>query len=126
MALRLRATASSLPVEFSKKFGPVDVDYEIGYQFVHKGPDGWLTGLVVGHDFTPKFELDAELYFQGTFHPSNVQPTIDFGARYKIHSPVILLLMAGRSLEPTSSNQSYFVGYFGIQLLLPPKSYPSD
>jgi hypothetical protein len=115
-----------LPVEFSKKFGPVDVDYEIGYQFVRKGPDGWLTGLVLGHEFTSKFELDAELYFQGTFHPSNVQTTFDFGARYKIHSPVILLLMAGRSFEPARSNQPYFVGYFGIQLLLPPKSYPSD
>ncbi len=114
------------PVEFSKKFGPVDVDYEVGYQFAHKGPDGWLTGLVVGHEFTSKLELDTELYFQGTFHPSNVQTTFDFGARYKIHSPVILLLMAGRSLEPASSNQSYFIGYFGIQLLLPPKSYPSD
>jgi hypothetical protein len=45
-----------LPVEFSKKFGPVGVDFEVGYQFVHKGPDGWLTGLVLGHDFTPKFE----------------------------------------------------------------------
>jgi len=34
--------------------------------------------------------------------------------------------MAGRSFEPTRSNQSYFLGYFGIQLLLPPKSYKSD
>jgi hypothetical protein len=115
-----------LPFEFSKKFGPVDVDYEVGYQFVHKGPDGWLTGLVVGHDFTPKLEGDVEFYSQGTFHPSEFQPTIDFGARYKIHSPVILLLMAGRSLEPTRSNQSYFLGYFGIQILLPPKSYKRD
>ena len=115
-----------LPVEFSKKFGPVDVNYEIGYQFVHKGPDGWITGLVVGHDLTSKLELDVELYSQGAFHPSNDQPTIDAGARFKIHSPVILLLMAGRSLEPTRSDQSYFVGYFGIQLLLPPKSYKSD
>jgi hypothetical protein len=39
---------------------------------------------------------------------------------------VILLLMAGRSLEPARNNQSYFLGYFGIQLLLPPKSYPAD
>lgn len=39
-----------LPVEFSKKFGPVEVNWEVGYQFVHEGPDGWLTGLVVGHD----------------------------------------------------------------------------
>ena len=115
-----------LPFEFSRKFGPVDVDYEIGYQLVHKGPNGWLTGLVLGHDFTTKLEMDMELYSQGSFHPSDNQPTIDFGARYKIHRPVILLFMAGRSLEPTRPNQSYFVGYFGLQLLLPPKSYKSN
>src|SRR5208282_5497756 len=104
-----------LPFEFSRKFGPIDVDYEIGYEFVHKGSDGFITGLVIGHEFTPKFEADAEFYYQGTFHPFEHQPTIDFGARYKIHSPIILLLMAGRSLEPTGSNQPYFVGYFGLQ-----------
>jgi hypothetical protein len=112
-----------LPFEFSKKFGPVDVDYEVGYQFVHKGADGWLTGLVVGHEFTKKFEMDVEIYSQGTFRPSENQPTIDVGGRYKLHSPVILLFMAGRSLEPARSNQSYFLGYFGLQFLLPPKSY---
>jgi len=115
-----------LPVEFSKKFGPVGVDLEVGYQAVHKGPDGWITGLVLGHDVTPRFEVDMELYSQGTFQPSESQPTIGFGARYKIHSPVILLLMAGRSLEPARSNQSYFIGYFGFQFLLPPKSYKID
>jgi hypothetical protein len=115
-----------LPFEFSKKLGPVDVNYEIGYQFVHKGPDGWLTGLVIGHDFTSKLEMDMEFYSQGTFHASTIQPTLEVGARYKIHRPVILLLMGGRSLEPSGPNQSYFVGYFGIQLLLPPRSYKSD
>jgi hypothetical protein len=131
-AVRRGITAASqsflLPFEFSKKLGPVDVDYEVGYQAVHRGPDGWITGLVVGHDFTSKLEGDIEFYDQGTFHtsenqPSANQPTIDFGARYKIHSPIIFLLMAGRSLEPTRSNQAYFLGYFGIQILLPPKSY---
>jgi hypothetical protein len=115
-----------LPFEFSRKFGPADVDYELGYQFNHKGPDSWLTGLVVGHNFTSKFEMDMELYAQGTFHPSENQPTIGVGARYKIHRPVILLLMTGRSLEPTRPNQSYFVGYFGLQFLLPPRSYKSE
>ena len=115
-----------LPVEFSRKFGPIDVNYEIGYQFVRKGPNGWITGLVIGHDFTPKLEGDAEIYNQGTFHLPENQPTIDFGGRYKLHSPVILLFMAGRSLEPTRSNQSYFIGYFGLQFLLPPRSYKSD
>ncbi len=112
-----------LPFEFSRKFGPVAVDYEIGYQFVHKGPDGWITGLVVGHDFTPKLEGDVELYAQGSFHHSESEPTIGLGGRYKIHRPVILLFMAGRSLEATRPNESYFVGYFGLQFLLPTKSY---
>jgi hypothetical protein len=115
-----------LPFEFTRKIGPIDVDYEIGYQVVHKGPNGWITGLVVGHDFTRKLEGDVEFYNQGTFHPSEDQPTIDIGGRYKIHKPVILLFMAGRSLERAQNNQAYFLGYFGIQLLLPPKSYPLD
>ena len=90
-----------MPVEFSKILGPVGVDYEIGYNLVHKGPDGWISGLVLGHDLTKKLEIDMELYSQGVFHPSRVQPTIDFGARYKLHRPLLLLLMAGRSLEAT-------------------------
>jgi hypothetical protein len=115
-----------LPVEFAREFGPIGVNLEVGYQFVHNGPDGFLAGLVLGHEFTPKLEMGAEFYSQGAFHPSAYQPTIGLGARYKIHSPVIVLLMAGRSLEPSSPTQSYFVGYFGLQFLLPPKSYKLD
>jgi hypothetical protein len=115
-----------LPVEFTKKFGPIDVNLEGGYQFVHLGPDGWLTGLVLGHDFTKKLEIDSEFYATGTFHPGYAQPTVDVGARYRIHRPFILLLMAGRGLEPTRSNQPSFVGYFGVQILLPPKSFDKE
>jgi hypothetical protein len=115
-----------LPVEFAKGFGPLDVNYEAGYQFVRKGSDGWIMGLVLGHDVTKQLELDLELYSTGTFHPSQSQPTIDVGARYRLHPPVVLLLMAGRGLEPTRPNQPYFVGYFGIQLLLPPKPFEAD
>jgi hypothetical protein len=115
-----------LPVEFHKAVGWLDINYEAGYQFVHNGPDGWLMGLVVGHEFKPKLEIDTELYTTGTFHPADQQPTIGVGARYRIHYPIILLLMAGRSLEPAKPNQSYFVGYFGIQFLLPTKSYNRD
>ncbi len=115
-----------LPAEFSRKFGPVDVDYEIGYQFVHKGLDGWITGLVAGHEFTSKLEGDVEFCNQGPLRLSENRPTIDIGARYKIRPQMILLLMAGRSLEATRSNQSYFLGYFGIQFLLSSKSHKSE
>jgi hypothetical protein len=115
-----------LPFEFSKKFGPVDVNYEVGYNFTFKGPDGRIMGLVVGHEFTKKLELDVELYSLGDFYPSASQPTNEVGGRYNLHSPIVLLFMAGHSLEPTAPMQTRFVGYFGLQFLLPPKSYKSD
>jgi hypothetical protein len=34
--------------------------------------------------------------------------------------------MAGRGLEPTRSNQPSFIGYFGVQILLPPKSFDKE
>jgi hypothetical protein len=118
--------AFEIPVEFTHKVGPVDVDFEAGYQQVHKGPNGWIAGLVIGHDFTRKLEGDVEVYNTGTFHPAQNQPTFDIGGRYKVHNPILLLFMAGRSLESARTNQSDFIGYFGIQLLLPRNSYPPD
>jgi hypothetical protein len=121
-----RGASLYLPVEFAKKVGPVNLSWEVAYNLVHRGPDGWTAGLVAGHDFTKKLELDAEFFNLGTYHPSEWQPTLDVGARYRLHKPFILLLMAGRSLEPASPKQPYFVGYFGVQILLPPKSYDSE
>ena len=115
-----------LPVEFSKKLGVIDLNWEVGYNAVHKGVDGWLAGVVVGHDLTKNLEIDAEFYALGTFHPYSGQQTVDVGARYKIHPPFILLLMAGRSVQPSSNVQPRFVGYFGMQFLLPPKPFAKD
>jgi hypothetical protein len=112
-----------LPLEFAKKFGPIDLNVEGGYQVVHDGPNGWLAGLIVGHELTKKLELDSEFYATGTWHPGFAQPTIDVGARYELHRPLILLLMAGRGVEPARNNQPFFVGYFGVQVLLSQKLF---
>jgi len=115
-----------LPVEFSRKLGPVDVDLEAGYQIVHLGPYGWLGGIVVGHELTKRLELDSEFYATGTWRPGFAQPTLDVGGRYKLHRPFILLFMAGRGVEPARRDQSFFVGYFGVQVLLPPKQFDRE
>jgi hypothetical protein len=91
------------------------------------GGRGWISGgEVAGHDFGQKLEMDAEFYGVGTFHPAVNADTFGIGARYKIHPPFILLLMAGRSVEPARNGQPYFVGYFGMQFLLPPKLFAKD
>lgn len=112
-----------LPVEFNKKLGPVNIKWELGYNAVHLAPDGWIAGLLIGRDVSKKLELDAEYYALGTFHNSSNQQTLDGGARYKLRLPFILLLMAGRSVERARNGQPYFVGYFGVQILLPPKPF---
>jgi hypothetical protein len=115
-----------LPLEFSHKFGPLDTNFEVGYNFVHHGPSGWLGGLVVGHTFKPRLEVDMEFYTEGTYNPYSSPPTIDVGGRYRLHNPVILLFMAGRGLEDAGPKQPYFVGYFGVQFLLPSRAYNAD
>jgi len=121
-----RGDSLILPLEFTRKFGPVDIDLEGGYDIIQHAPNGWLTGLVVGRQITKRLELDSEFYATGTFHPSFAQPTINVGARYRLHRPFIFLLMAGRSVEPARSNQPYFVGYFGVQILLPERAFEEE
>jgi hypothetical protein len=121
-----RSASLILPLEFSKKLGPINLNWEVGYNYVHTRADGWLAGVVVGHDLTENLEIDAEFYGLGTFNPSNGQQTIEGGLRYKIHPPFILLLMAGRSVQPASNEQPRFVSYFGMQFLLPPKPFAKD
>jgi hypothetical protein len=112
-----------LPMEFTKKVGPIDVNWEVGYNLVHRGRNGYIAGLVVGHDVTKNLEVDAEFYNTGAWNDTGNFQTFDAGARYKLRPPFILLVMAGRSLVPASSGQPYFVGYFGMQFLLPPKPF---
>jgi hypothetical protein len=111
------------PIEFSKNVKSFSVDFETGYQEVRHGSDGWIAGLIVGRDVTKRLEMDAEFFNQGTFHDGGWQPILDVGGRYKLHNPIILLVMAGRSVRPTQPNQPYFVGYFGLQFLLPSRAY---
>ena len=80
----------------------------------------------MGRGITENLEIDAEFHSVGTLHSFNQQQTIERGARCKIHPPFILLLMAGRSVQPASNVQPYFVGYFGMQFLLPPKPFAKE
>jgi hypothetical protein len=112
-----------LPMEFTKKLGDFDINWELGYNLAHLGHNGYITGFIVGHDVTKKWELDAEYFGQGAFDGSGRQQVLDAGARYKIRPPFILLLMAGRSILPARNNQPFFVGYFGMQFLLPPAPF---
>jgi hypothetical protein len=106
-----------LPIEVSKKVGPVEVDPEVGYIFASGSGAGWFTGLVVGRDVTKRLELDGELYNSANTNGTNHWDTYDGGGRYKLGEHFVLLFMAGRSFVTPSSSQPQFFGYLGMQFL---------
>ena len=77
----------------------------------------------IGHKKTRTVEFDAEFYAAGAVDGPVSQETVGAGVRYKIHPPVILLLMAGRGLQPAIQGQPSFVGYVGLQFLLPRRPF---
>ena len=106
-----------LPLEVSRSVGPLDLDFEAGYYFGHRGAEERILGFVAGHSFTPRFELDVELYNDhGMGAPPNFT-TLDVGGRYRLGRGFILLFMAGRSIA-NSSGQIDFMSYLGVQILL--------
>jgi hypothetical protein len=106
-----------LPVAVARSVGPLDLDFEAGYYFAHRGPEERILGFVGGHQFTPRLELDIELYND---HAMGAEPnftTLDVGGRYRLGRGFILLFMAGRSIA-NSSGQIDFMSYLGVQILL--------
>ena len=122
----------TLPVQLSKRLGPISVNAELGYTLVHGAPNGWLVGVVAGHEKTighrkPKLlEFDFEFYGSGDVDGSVSRETIGGGVRYKLHPPVILLAMAGAGLQRTLPGQPSFVGYVGVQFLLPRRPFEKN
>jgi hypothetical protein len=77
-----------MPMEFTKKVGPVDVNWEVGYLAVLKGPAGWLGGLVVGHDVSKNWEWtrSSTRSERSIIWPINKRLTRERGTRYTRHS----------------------------------------
>jgi len=54
-----------LPLEITKKVGPVDVDLEVGRWFTQDRPY-WIGGLAFGHQATKRLEVLGEIYSDST------------------------------------------------------------
>jgi hypothetical protein len=107
-----------LPVQVTKRLGPVDVDFEAGYYLPKHGVNERIFGLMVGRSLTDGFDLGLEIYNDRAVGAAPNQTTLDLGARYKLSRGFIALFMAGRSINGTASGQPEFIGYIGIQVLL--------
>jgi hypothetical protein len=105
-----------LPLEIARTVGPLSINLEAGY-YVQGAPERIL-GAVIGHGFSARLELDAELYNDHVLGSAVDSVTLDVGGRYRLGRSCLLLLMAGRGIAGSASGQVQFMGYLGIQILL--------
>jgi len=123
-----------LPIEFSKKIGPLQVNPEVGYWFASSQGAAWAAGMVVLREVNKRLELAGELYNTANTNGSNHWNTYDGGGRYKLGEHFVLLFMAGRSFTNSSPGQPRFFGYLGMQFLfsmkhpkqIPPEPHPES
>jgi hypothetical protein len=107
-----------LPVQITKRVGPIDLDVEAGYYLPKHGVSERIFGLVAGRAMTDRFDLGLEIYNDHAIGAPPNETTLGLGGRYKLAPAFIALFMAGRSVSGTANGQPEFIGYFGIQVLL--------
>ena len=121
-----------LPVEFTTKLGPVDFNGELGRWIGNRNvPSRWGRGLIVGHEFSERFELYGEIYDLqdanriGTAFRQR-ELTLDLGGRKTLDrgGHLRLMFMGGRGIQAVTRQNSEpnWIAYVGLQILLGPKS----
>ena len=109
-----------LPVEITKVFGPVEVNFEGGYWFTQDASNERIVGLAFGHQFTKRFEGLAEIYDDVALGGTARSTTLDIGGRYEFHKGLLINFMAGRRIIGSSAvnGQPSLIAYVGLQVQL--------
>jgi hypothetical protein len=110
-----------LPVEVTKVFDSVEVNFEGGYWFTKRTPDNRsprerILGLAFGHQFNRRFEGLCEFYDDVLLGGGNRSDTFDIGGRYEFRKGLLLLFMAGHGVGSARGQSVSFIGYFGLQV----------
>jgi len=112
-------------MEANARIGPVRISGELGYWFTHKDvPNSWIRGVIIGHEFRKKTELDLELYDQGAataVQAKTRESTLGIGFRTPLakEGSVWFIGMAGRSLVPVTrtNGQPSWIASLDLQIL---------
>ena len=123
-----------LPLEFTKRVGPIDFNGEVGHWFGNRHiPGRWGRGLIAGHEFNSHFEIYGEVYDLQDTNRIDGQPkqrafTGDVGGRLSLNrtDKIRLLFMGGRALQRVTraNSEPDWIAYVGFQFLLGPKETP--
>jgi hypothetical protein len=107
-----------MPTELTLEFGHVELNGEVGRDFVEHGPGNWIFGLATEASPSRRLELLAELHGEHVDREST-ELVANFGARQKLISQLILLIAAGRTVRSLADEGPRVNLYLGLQFNLP-------
>lgn len=107
-----------LPVQVSKKFGPVWVNGEVGYTFRQHNDDEWLYGLSSGYKIREDLSLLGEIHGGSTKEFKKHEVVFNVGTQWDFSKKYGLLASVGRSFRSGASNEPNLLLYLGLQVRL--------
>lgn len=110
-------TRFQIPVQLAKKFGPVDLDFEIGSLLSSVGRSEWLYGIVGGTDVTKTTDLMAELHGTSRTNFTRDVLTVNVGCRHKFSDACIWIASLGHDVRAPEDDALALLGYCGVQLI---------
>jgi hypothetical protein len=107
-----------LPTEFTVEMGQIEVNGEIGRNFVRHGDDEWLYGVSTEIEMPRGLELLGELHGDQR-RTSPTELIVGGGGRKRITRQIVLLAAVGTAVHGVRDDRTRFRLYAGLQFNLP-------
>jgi len=107
-----------LPFEFSKTFGNLEINPEIGYLYSTQVSSQLFYGVVFAFEKSKPWEPLAEIHINTDLDGTGSTILLNFGFRYTFNPEMNLLCALGRTLTQAYGTPTELDSYFGLQLEL--------
>jgi hypothetical protein len=107
-----------MPTEITVEMFHLEINGEVGRNFVENGPGSWIFGLSTEGHVLPRLELLAELHGEHVTDERTGLIAVG-GGRLKLTPRLIVLMALGLSVRSVPSEGSRTYAYIGLQLNLP-------
>lgn len=107
-----------LPTEITLELAHVEINGEVGRNFVEHGEDEWIYGLSTEAGVNRRLELLGEVHGERR-RSAPTELILNVGARQKLTRRIVLMLAAGRAVSGAPDERPRLMLYAGLQLNLP-------
>jgi hypothetical protein len=107
-----------LPIEISKKLGPVVVNGEVGYTVRQHQDDEWLYGISSGYELREGLTVLGEIHGGSNREFKKHEVVFNVGTQWDLTQRYALLASVGRSFRSATSGDPNLLLYLGLQIRL--------